>query len=113
MDTTTKNQLRSIADALYKATDAVAVAWTVEDVRKVARGMTPPVSLSDAECLDILERASRDENNWLAIDATLCSYIAERDEQRHSPRTIDAKLGEMLSITDEIRQLIALQGGQK
>lgn len=113
MDTTTKNQLRSIADALYKATDAVAVIWTVEDVRKVARGMTPPVSLSDAECTDILERASRDENNWLAIDATLCSYIAERDELRHSPKALDEKLEEMLELAGEVRSLIAQQGGQK
>ena len=75
----------AIAKALLRQAGYVPFLWHVTDVRCLIEDRGLNVTLTNGECLGILENADRNHDanigmNWDALEAELTTYLETRDE---------------------------------
>ena len=90
MTDTIKKFLTTVAEALLAQAGYVPFLWHIDDVRSVIEDWEIDITLTDAECLEVLENALENHDadigmNWDAIEAELGPLIERHAEEGGQP----------------------------
>ena len=115
MTTTDTTILKIIAEALYRQAGYVPFLWHIDDVRKVNEESELSLTLTDAECLEVLTNArdnvSADTGMSLGIIEIELECLAENREG--SADTLNAARHKLDRISAEMAAVLAeMNGGQ-
>lgn len=77
--------LEAIAEAIYRRAGYVPFLWHINDVRQLIEDRELPLSLTDAECLEVLANARQNHDaefgmTWDAIEAELEPFLEQGAE---------------------------------
>lgn len=83
-------QLVAIAKTILRQTGYVPFLWHIDDVRGLIEDREIKITLTDAECLEILDNAYENHNaefgmNWDVIEAELELFLERQAEEGGQP----------------------------